>query len=471
MPTIAEVLQQGWQLHQTGRLTEAENVYRHVLSQAPRNPEALVYLGIALFDQRRFGESAGSYREALKLRDHFPIAWNNLGNSLRMIGDIDEAEFCFEKSLQQDPNYLSAYKNRGTLWVWSGEVERGLQWYEAGLKVKPDEPELHRNLGVIYLLLGDYDRGWNEYRWRWQMPGTSRPVRTAAQWMGEPIEGKSILLYPEQGRGDEMNFVRMARVLNHAGARVVLQCDPQMIPLMTSVSGVDALLPYGAAAPTTDFHASFIDAVDGWYQLTGELPHDPDGFQDLGTHRGYLNVSDELVHYWYHWMEQNNLGDDGRLRVGIAWQGNPSHHADVYRSVALETFAPLAELANVRLINLQFGFGSEQIPGCSFANRIDILPDDMDTSGGAFTDTAAILKTLDHVVTTDTSLTHLAGALGVDTTLMLGKIPDWRWLQVGETTPWYPSLHLVRQQQIGDWSGVMTEIVERVRKLTDAKNA
>lgn len=469
MPTIAEVLQQGWQLHQSGKLTEAENVYRHVIAQAPRNPEALVYLGIALFDSRRFHESADSYREALKIRDQFPIAWNNLGNSLRMTGEVEEAESCFVKAIEQDPKYLSAYKNRGTLWVWSGEIERGLKCYEDGLKVNPEEPELHRNLGVIYLLLGDYDRGWKEYRWRWRMPGIQRPVRTAAQWNGEPIEGKRILLYPEQGRGDEMNFIRVAHVLSDAGARVVVQCDHAMIPLFTSARGVELLLPMGAAAPPVDFHASFIDAVDGWYQLSGELPIHPNGFEDFGNHCGYLNVSDPLVHYWHHWMEQNDLGDDGRLRVGIAWQGNPGHHADVYRSIALETLAPLAELHGVRLINLQFGFGSEQLHTCDFADSIDRLPDDMDTSGGAFTDTAAILKTIDHVVTTDTSLVHLAGALGVDTTLMLGKVPDWRWLMSGETTPWYPSLHLVRQEKIGDWSDVIDQVVVRLREKAESR--
>ncbi|TWT92708.1 tetratricopeptide repeat protein [Stieleria varia] len=463
MPTIAEVLQQGWQLHQTGKLPEAERVYRHVLAQAPRNPEALVYLGILLFDSRRFEESAQSYRAALTLRSEFPIAWNNLGNSLRMLGELDEAETCFANALQQDPKYLSAYKNRGTLWIWSGHIDRGLRWYEEGLKIEPDEAELHRNLGVIYLLQGDNDRGWPEYRWRWRMPGVQRPIRTSAPWSGEPIKGKTILLFPEQGRGDEMHLVRMADVLYRAGARVALMCDPKMIPLFTSVHGVESLLPLGTPAPPVDFHASLFDAVDGWYQMTGELPYAPEAFVDHGTHRGYLNVSDALVHYWHHWMEQNGLGAEGRFRVGIAWQGNPSHHADVYRSMPLETLAPLAEIQGIQLVNLQFGFGSDQLTTCSFADSIDLLPDDIDTSGGAFTDTAAVLKNLDLVVTTDTSLVHLAGALGVDTTLMLGKVPDWRWLQSGETTPWYPSLRLVRQSQMGDWSDVVEQVVARIR--------
>ncbi|MEL6109835.1 MAG: tetratricopeptide repeat-containing glycosyltransferase family protein [Planctomycetota bacterium] len=462
MPTIAEVLSQGWKLHQSGRLREAEQVYRHVIAQAPRNPEAHVYLGIALFDRRSFRESIDSYQEAIQLRDQFPIAWNNLGNSLRMTGDIERSDECFAKALAQDPNYLSVYKNRGTLWVWSGEIEKGLSWYEKGLEIAPKDAELHRNLGVIYLLLGDYDRGWPEYRWRWQMPGMVRPPSRAPLWTGQPLTGKSILLYSEQGRGDEIQFVRMASTLADAGAYVTVQADPQMIPLFTSARGIHSLLPVGAAIPPTDFQASLFDAVDGWYQTHAGLPFGEDAFIEHGGFKGYLNVSDPLVTYWHHWMEKNGMGRDDRKRVGIAWQGNPKHHADVYRSIALEAFRPLAEDPAVHLVSLQFGFGSEQLSQVDFGDAISRLPEDTDTSGGAFTDTAAVMKNLDHVVSADTSVVHLAGALGVPTTLLLGKVPDWRWLRSGETTPWYPSLKLVRQREMGDWTDAIREAHEGI---------
>ena len=460
MPTIAEVLSQGWMLHQSGKLNEAETVYRHVIGQAPRNPEAHVYLGIALFDRRSFQESIESYEEAIRLRDQFPIAWNNLGNSLRMIGDIERSDECFDKALAQDPKYLSVFKNRGTLWVWSGEIEKGLNWYEKGLEVAPEDPELHRNLGVIYLLLGDYDRGWPEYRWRWKMPGMHRPKSRAPLWTGQALDGKSILLYSEQGRGDEIHFIRMASTLATAGAHVTVLADPEMIPLFTSARGIHSLLPVGSALPPTDFQASLFDAVDSWYQSHAELPFAEDAFIEHNGFHGYLNVSDPLVTYWQHWMEKNGMGRDDRKRVGIAWQGNPKHHADVYRSIDLEAFRPLAEDPQLHLVSLQFGFGSEQLNAVDFGDSISQLPEDTDTSGGAFTDTAAVMKNLDHVVTTDTSVVHLAGSLGVPTTLLLGKVPDWRWLRDGETTPWYPSLRLLRQRKMGDW----TDVIQRARE-------
>ncbi len=454
MPTIAEALQGGWKLHQSGRVDDAEQIYRKVLAQVPDQPEALVYLGIAQFDKRQYQQSAQSYRRALKFRDDFPIAWNNLGNSLRMLSQVDEAESCFEKALCQDPTYLSAFKNRGTLWVWTGEIERGLQWYEKGLAIDPGNAELHRNLGVIHLLLGNYDAGWPEYRYRWQMPGTYRPQVAAPLWQGESLSGKTILLYPEQGRGDAIQFVRMTKLLQDCGARVVFQSAADMIPLFASARGVNQLLPDRAAIPPVDYHASLIDAVDVWYTQHRELPC---GSDFVGA--GYLNVSDALIAYWQRWLD-SLPGLTGK-KVGINWQGNPDHHADIYRSLPLAALEPLSTVPNANLINLQFGFGVQQLDSCRFADRILRLPDDVDTTGGAFTDTAAILKNLDCVVTSDTAIAHLAGALGVHVIMMVGKVPDWRWLMQGESTPWYPSMQIIRQQTIGDWSGV----VEKVARL------
>jgi tetratricopeptide (TPR) repeat protein len=451
MSDIQQLLQHGWRLHQAGQIQAAEQCYRQALSTTPGSADALVYLGIALFDQRDFEQSVDAYRQAIAIRSHYPIAWNNLGNSLRMLGRVEEAESCFHTALQQRPGYLSALKNRGTLWVWCGEIERGLAWYEQGLKVDPANAELHRNLGVIHLLLGNYHVGWNEYRWRWRMPDLVRPSIAAPCWQGQSLEGKRILLYPEQGLGDELQFVRVAASLKKLGASVLLQTSLRMLPLFTSAPGVDQLLLDTAPPPQVDFHASTIEAVDVLYQLTGEIAW---GSELFAKGSGYLTVSPELIAYWKRWLDRHTRS----LRVGINWQGNPEHHADVYRSISLETLRPLAELPHLDLINLQFGFGREQLSRCNFAGNILQLPEHTDRDGGAFTDTAAILQHLDLVVTTDTALAHLAGAVGVKVLLMLGRVPDWRWQLQGETTPWYPSMKLIRQTQLGNWAPVVDQV-------------
>ncbi len=463
MPNIEQTLLQGWHLHQSGDIASAEAVYRSVLSEVPGDPNALVYLGIALFDHRRYEESADSYRQALQQRDEFPIGWNNLGNTLRMMGQIDEAEQCFEKSIGQDPKYLSAYINRGTLWIWTGEIQRGMAWYQKGLELEPQNVELHRNLGVIHLLLGDYELGWSMYRWRWHMPGVTRQPCAAPLWQGEPLAGKTILLYPEQGRGDSIQFVRMTDVLKRAGATVVLQCFPEMIPLFTSASGVDRLLPLGAFTGQVDYHASLIDAVDVWYTTHNEMPYASDLTDGDLTDSGYLTVSDALIQYWATWLDQHCPVPKGTRRIGINWQGNRQHHADIYRSLPLSAFRPLSELPGVQLVNLQFGDGVEQLDEVDFADKIIRLPEDVDSTGGAFTDTTAILKNLDAVVSSDTALAHMAGAVGAETHLLLGRVPDWRWLLDGETTPWYPTMQLIRQTELGNWDDPVQKIAKSFR--------
>ena len=457
MANANELLKQGWQLHQSGDIVAARRCYDQALTISPDNANAMVYRGIAQFDQREFADSAASYRNAIAVRSEFPIAWNNLGNSLRMLGDLEEAESCFAEALKLKPGYLSALKNRGTLWVWAGEIERGLGWYEEGLKVDPDNAELHRNLGVIHLLLGNYERGWNEYRWRWRMPGLARPHVAAPAWKGESLQGKTILIYPEQGLGDTLQFVRVAGSLQALGARVIVRCSDRMLALFTSAPHVDQLVLDTKVSPPCDYHASMIEVIDVLYCKTGQIAWGSDLFN---AGNGYLTVSADLIDYWRQWLDQNT--NTNVKRIGINWQGNPEHHADVYRSIPLETLAPLAGRSGIELISLQFGKGAEQLENCKFAERIRRLPDHVDTDGGAFTDTAAILKHLDGVVTTDTAIAHLAGAVGAPVMMMVGRVPDWRWLEHGESTRWYPSMQLIRQQQLGAWDDVVAEVAKRL---------
>ncbi len=461
MAQLQEILDRAWGLQQAGNFPGAELIYRQVIGQLPSNPAPHVYLGIALFDQRRFAESADSYRTALKLQNTFPIAWNNLGNSLRMLGEVEEADRCFAKAIAQKPDYLSPLKNRGTLWIWSGDVKRGLTWYDQASQLAPNDPELHRNLGLIHLLQERYAEGWPEYRWRWNFAGYVRPPYPFPIWQGEAVAGKTILLYPEQGLGDALQFVRVAALLKSAGARTLVACANRLIPLFSSVPGIDALLPEGMAmVERVDYHASMIDVVDHWYGSTGQLATTAPGLDLAG---GYITPSESLVDYWRRNLFGNAAGDaKNKLRVGLCWQGNPQHHADIYRSVMFAEFEPVVSLPHASFISLQHGFGSEQLAASSFGKLVQTLPSNIDQSGGAFLDTAAIMHTLDLVITTDTSTAHLAGALGVPVWVILGKVPDWRWLEQGATTPWYPTMKLYRQTQIGDWSSVIQQIASEL---------
>ncbi len=442
MPTVDQVLAKLWEYHQRGNYSGAEAGYRELLTKVPRNANAHVYLGIVLFDQHQFSAAIESYRQALAIQHRFPVAWNNLGNALRMVGQVEQADEAFQTALDQRPDYANALKNRGTLWVWAGEIERGLEWYRQALQLTPDDPELQRNLGVIYLLQGRFQEGWQAYRYRWQMPGMRRPNLPQPIWEGQPLAGKTIFVYPEQGLGDAIQFARMIGTLRQQGAEVIFGCEPKLVPLFSGLAGVGEIVPVGGSLRSLDYHASLVEVADRSWQGSEAISGTP-----------YLSAPENLVGYW-----QSRLRGLANMKVGICWQGNRDHHADIYRSLSLETLRPLATIEHVDLVSLQFGAGSEQIDQVDWGQRLVRLPANIDQSGGAFLDTAAVISNLDLVITTDTSCGHLAGALGIPTWLLLGKVPDWRWGMSGQRTPWYQHHRLWRQSTVGEWGPVIDAV-------------
>ena len=439
MTTVDSLLSQIWAVHQNGEVRRAEVAYRELLDKVPNNANAHVYLGIALFDLQQFGEAVECYQRALKLQPYFPIAWNNLGNALRMLGENQQADQAFETALQQRPDYTNAIKNRGTLWTWAGDLDRGLALYQQALQHAPDDYELHRNLGIIFLLQRRFEEGWREYRWRWRAPGMNRPTIPVPVWQGESLEGKTIFVYPEQGLGDAIQFARMIPRLRQEGANVILGCEAKLVPLFSGLRGIGQIVPTGGEVRGADFQASLVDLVDYRWQGEAAIEGSP-----------YLEISENLQAFW-----QRQMGHFQQKKIGLYWQGNPQFHADVYRSAPLSVFEDLFQLPGIDWISLQFGFGSEQIARFAGAEKLHRLPDSIDKSGGAFLDTAAILRQLDLLITVDTSVAHLAGALGVPTWLMLSKIPDWRWGLDGQSTPWYDRHRLWRQRTAGDWLSVV----------------
>ena len=453
MATVEQELMRGWNIHQQRKFDEAESIYRNVLAQAPNNAAAWCYLGIALHDRRRFDESIAAYRKAISLQPNFPIALNNLGNSLRYTSDIEEADRCFEEAIRQKPDYLNAYKNRGTLHVWTGEIERGLHWYEQALKINPNEAELHRNLGVIYLLQGRFEEGWREYRWRWRVGDLHRPQLTAPVWDGGGVEGKQLLLTVEQGLGDTLNFVRFARLLRERGAKTIVHCQAPLLALLQQSSELGPMYPNTLGIEAhIHAHCSLLDVADFLNVNAETIPSYP----------SYVRPSPHLVTYWSHLLPKQSE----KKRVGIAWQGNPDHQADVFRSIPLKQFEVLAEVPNVELYSLQSGHGIEQLSSWKGVQPLKRFGDNVDKSSGAFMDTAAIMQQLDLVITSDTSIAHLAGALGVPTWIALNYIPDWRWLLSRSDSPWYPSVRLFRQPGLGDWPGVFRAIKEALVELS-----
>ncbi len=445
MSAFQNELQRAWQIHQQRRYAEAEQIYRDVLGKSPNDANAWCFLGIALHDQRQYATAVECYRRALKFNPVFPIALNNLGNSLRYVNCVEEADQCFQKAIDLKPDYLNAYKNRGTLHVWTGEFERGLGYYEQALKINPNEAELHRNVGVIYLLQGRFAEGWQEYRWRWRVGDLYRSNTSIPVWNGSDLAGRRILLTAEQGLGDTLNFVRFAQVLRKSGAKTLVHCQPNLLALLQNSPELGPMFPNSIAVEQPfDFQCSLVDVAD-------ILQINADNIPSTGP---YLRAASHLTDYW----AQRFPKQFGTRRIGIAWQGNPDHQADVFRSIPLASFEVLAEIPGVELVSLQSGHGLDQLLKWQGATPIVQLGSGVDKTSGAFMDTAAIMQHLDLVITSDTSIAHLAGGLNVPTCLALNYVPDWRWMLHRTDSPWYPSLKLFRQDTFGDWSSAFRKI-------------
>jgi tetratricopeptide (TPR) repeat protein len=451
MPTAKEVLDQAWQYHQQGDSRRAEQLYRFVLDRIPDYASAWFYLGIVLHDQKRFGEAVAAYRQAVQIRPEFPSAWNNLGNSLRFVFQPEEAEACFRTALSQKPGYAMAHKNRGTLHVWNGNFELARSCYEEALRLTPDDPELHRSLGLLSLRQGDFVRGWTEFRWRWRCPESPRPPYTQPVWRGEPLADKTILLYTEQGLGDALHFVRFAPLLKQRGARTIVYVPDVVERLLRTCPGIDSLVIHSQAVEQSfDYHCSLIDAAEPFLQHVEDIPPGVP----------YVQPASELVSRWRAWCD--SLPGDKR-RVGLVWQGNRGNQTDPFRSLPLSVLEPLGDIDAIQLVSLQHGFGSEQLDGWRGRNPIARLPEGIDRLAGPFMDTAAILSQLDLLITPDTAIAHLAGAIGTPVCLLLNLVPDWRWFLDRRDTPWYPTFRLFRQTRQGDWPGVVHELCSALR--------
>ena len=267
------------------------------------------------------------------------------------------------------------------------------------------------NRAIVRLLRGEFEQGWAEYEWRWKCEGFITPDCCQPRWQGEPIAGRRIMIFSEQGLGDTFHFIRYAKLLKDRGATVLVWAARPLERMLRLLPYLDGVFPVGSDPPDFDLHVPMLSLPHAFGTTLATIP----------AGEPYLVADPQLVDRW-----RDRLAGLGGLKIGISWQGNPKYRGDLRRSMPLGQFAPLARVPGVRLISLQKGFGSEQLAEAGFA--VTSLGPDLDEAAGPFMDTAAVLKNLDLVITSDTALAHLAGGLGVPTWVALPFVPDWRWL-------------------------------------------
>ncbi|HWY85823.1 MAG TPA: tetratricopeptide repeat protein [Gemmataceae bacterium] len=439
----------GVALSEQGKLDEAVACYRQALALKPDYPEAQNNLGYVLMGQGKLDEAIACYQQALALKPDFAEAHNNLGIALKDQGKLDEAVASYRAALTLKPDFAEGHNNLGDALRRQGNLDAAVAHFRQALALKPDFADAHWNQSLLMLLRGDFEHGWAEYEWRSKIKRQDFQRRQFAEplWDSQPLAGRTILLHSEQGLGDTIQFIRYAPLVKDCGGRVVVECQRPLLPLLAGCSGIDQLFAQGDTLPAFDVQAPLLSLP--WILGTT--------FDTIPARGPYLRAEPERAQSW-----RKKLEPLGGFKVGIVWQGNPTHTSDHYRSFPLAQLATLARVEGVRLISLQKGPGTDELQRRPQA--IVDLGDRLDRDG-AFLDTAAIMMSLDLVVGVDSAVAHLAGALGIPVWLPLALIPDWRWLLERADCPWYPHHRLFRQSRPGDWSEVFERIAAALRGL------
>jgi len=426
-------------LSKLGRVPNAIECYRRALTLQPDSVNAQHGLGNALAEKKDWAEARACFQKALALAPASAEIHNSLGNLHYSQKNMHHAAEHYRHALDLDSSYARAHINLGNALLALGKYEQARGLYEHGLALDDALPGARYNLALAQLRNGEFIEGWRNYESRWSFEELHLRQRNfrAPLWRGEPLHGRTILLHAEQGLGDTIQFARYLPLVAACGARLILEAQPPLVRLLEQLPGVEHVLASGAELPAFDCHCPLMSLPLAFGTTVESIP----------STEGYLK------------MERGPAIHPETFRIGIAWSGNPRHKGDANRSMPLEALLPLAGVPGITLLSLQKGAGIEQL-----ATLKDHLPmEDAASAHADMHDTAALVGTLDLVLTVDTSMAHLAGAMSVPVWIMLPWVADWRWMERRADSPWYQSARLFRQSSAGDWASVVDQVIAALR--------
>ena len=473
-PDIPEVnANLGNTLRELGRLEEAAEYYTKALKLNPDFPEALHNFGITLTHLNKPKEAVEAIRKSLQLNPNNAPAYCDLGHAYWKIERVAEATECFTRALKIEPEFSAAHTNMAAVYFKNnqpedaiisarkaialnpndpasfntlggalhqlGDIEEGFENMARGAAINPDNAETRFNMGISLLMRGNFEDGWPhfEYRLKNQLLKLDRGFKQPI-WQGEDLGGKTLLLYSEQGLGDTVQFGRYIPRVKAKAPNIIFEVEEKLIETLRPLTGDIPILVKGRQRlPNFDVYAP-LASLPGIFKTTMEtIPADIP----------YLFADPARIQWW-----RDRLAGNG-IKVGLTWGGNPEHSNDRNRSMPLEAVRPLLSLKGIRWFSLQIGERAQDLRA-DWASPIEDLSHEVNT----FPETAAAMMNLDLIISVDTSLAHLAGALGRRVWIPLGHVADWRWLRDRNDSPWYPSIHLFRQRSRGDWAGVIEQI-------------
>ena len=485
-------LQQAFSLSQEGKTQQAEQICQQILTGDPQNAEAIHLLGIiayqvgkneiaislikraieidsrqpafynnlgnSLRDQGKLVESVQAYSKAIQIQPSSAEIYNNLGVVLQEQGKLKEAVQAYEKALEIRPDCTGFYLNFGNVLQEQGELEKSIKAYREAIQIQPDSAEAHKNLGMSLLLAGSFNDGWEQFAWRWKCQDLIAGKRDFPQpnWDGSNLRGKSILVWTEQGIGDEIMFASMLPDLSEMGTNVIVECDTRLVPLFQRSFPQIQFLSRQISPHPRLFDANNID-----YQVPmGNLGQWLRSNEDSFTASNYLLPCPKKTAQLR--QKYKNLADD-KLLVGISWK---STNRDIgkSKSTSLKDWTSILSQGDCYFVNLQYGDTKSEIEEyVSDKNNISIYQDEEINPLTDLDGFAAQVLALDLVISTSNTTVHIAGALGQSVWTLLRLVPSWRWMVQRDDTLWYPRMKLFRQHQLGDWSHVFDEVKQALK--------
>ncbi len=415
--------------------------YRHALALDRHYLEALNNLGAALNALGENDEAASCYQRVLALQPANAAAHNNFGRVLAQRDDLDAAIGHFREAIALQPHAIDAHINLGNVLLEQGDAPAAHQSYKRALAVDPAHESAHWNDGLALLVQGDLTEGFR--RWRWNVAAAKR--FDAPEWRGEELNGATILIHAQQGFGDAIHFARYIPMVAARGGRVIFEAPVELHRSFANIDGVDEIVAFGDRLPEFAWQCPLL-SLPLAFETT---------LRDVPDNVPYLSADPELVADW----QRRIAGPD--LKVGLVWAGRPEHKRDRHRSMALAELAPLASIPNVAFYALQKGAAVGEAEHAPDGMRLEILSPLL----GDFADTAAAIMALDLVISVDTSVAHLAGALGKPVWILHAYAPDWRWLEKRSDSPWYPTAELFRQDASRRWAPVIADVAAELRAL------
>ncbi len=440
-PSADAYSNRGIVLHELRQLEAAVASYDQAIALQPDNAEAYSNRGNSLKELGQLEAAVASYDRAIALQPTVATIHYNRGNVLRELGQLEAAVASYDRAIALRPSYAEAYSNRGMVFRELGQLEAAVASYDQAIALRPDVADDYWNKSFALLLGGDLVEGWKLYEWRWAADKMKTQKRNFPQplWLGkESLAGKTILLHSEQGLGDTIQFCRYAQFVTDLGAQVILEAPKPLVGVLKHLSGVSEVVVEGSPLPAFEYHCPLLSLPLAFKTTVDSIP----------CPTPYLRAEPGKLAYW-----TSKLGEKRAPRVGLVWSGRPEHTNDRNRSIGLA--ALLQHLpARFEYVSLQKEVRDSDRLALESGPHVLHVGNELDD----FTNTAALCALMDVIISVDTSVAHLSGALGKPTWVLLPFSPDWRWMLNREDSPWYPSVRLYRQPRVGDWDSVLKNV-------------